>query len=67
MADKEEIIRTRSPGRNIQCRTCKRKLQPIKVMGETVERYNFGTCTAFENKPDDVLWNGAKCELYDPE
>lgn len=65
--DKEEIIRTREPDRNIQCRTCKRKLQPIEVMGEKVERYKFGTCHAYVNKPQGVLWNGEKCELYQPE
>lgn len=65
--DKEEIIRTREPDRNIQCRTCKCKLQPIEVMGEKVERYKFGTCHAYVNKPQGVLWNGEKCELYQPE
>lgn len=67
MADKEEIIRTKEPESNIQCQTCRRRLQPIVVMGEKVERYKFGTCHAFENKPQGVLWNGEKCELYDPE
>ena len=65
--DNKEIIRTREPGRNIQCRTCKYRLQPIEVMGEKVERYKFGTCLAFENKPQGVLWNGEKCELYQKE
>lgn len=65
--DKEEIIRTREPGHNIQCRTCKHRLQSIKVMGETVERYKFGTCLAFENKPQGILWDGEECELYQPE
>lgn len=67
MADKEEIIRTVEPGSDIQCRTCKHRLKPVKVMGETVERHTFGTCAAFENKPQGVLWNGDKCELYKPE
>lgn len=65
--DNKEIIRTREPDRNIQCRTCKSKLQPIEVMGEKVERHTFGTCLSFENKPQGVLWNGEKCELYKHE
>lgn len=62
--DTEEIIRTKEPGRNIQCRTCKHKLQPVEIMGEKVNRYNYGTCKAYESKPQGVLWNGEKCELY---
>lgn len=65
--DKDEIIRTREPSHNIQCRTCKFKLQPINVMSKTVERYKYGTCVAFENKPDGVLWGDEKCELYQAE
>lgn len=65
--ENEEIIRTVEPDDNIQCKTCKRRLKSIEVMGEKVERYKFGTCMAFENKPQGVLWNGEKCELYDPE
>lgn len=67
MADNEEIIRTRSPGKNIPCRTCKLKLKPVVVMGEKVQRYSYGTCEAYENKPQGVLWNGEKCELYQKE
>ena len=67
MGDKEEIIRTRSPGKNIPCRTCAHKLKPVVVMGETVQRYNYGTCAAYENKPQGVLWNGEECELYKKE
>lgn len=65
--EKDEIIRTKEPADDIPCRTCKRKLQPIEVMGEKVERYKFGTCAGFETKPQGVLWNGEKCELYQPE
>lgn len=67
MVDNEEIIRTKEPGRNIQCRTCKHKLPPCEIMGEKVQRYNYGTCQAFDNKPQGVLWNSEKCELYQPE
>lgn len=67
MADFYEKVRTRSPGPNIQCRTCKRKLEPVVVMGEKIPRYNYGTCKAFENKPQGVLWDGEKCELYQQE
>lgn len=67
MADKDEIIRTRSPGKNIQCRTCKHRLEPVTVMGKKIPRYNYGTCKAFENKPQGVLWDGEKCELYQKE
>lgn len=67
MVDNEEIIRTKEPGRNIQCRTCAHKLPPLTIMGETVQRYNYGTCLAFENKPQGVLWDGEPCELYKPE
>ena len=65
--DHEEIIRTREPAHTIQCRTCKFRLQAIEVMGQKVERYKYGTCMAFENKPDGVLWNNEKCELYAAE
>lgn len=65
--DDKEIIRTREPDDDIPCKTCKHRLKTIEVMGEKVERYKFGTCAAFENKPQGVLWNGEKCELYQPE
>ena len=65
--DKDEIIRTTEPKDDIPCRKCKNKLHAIEVMGEKVERYKFGTCLVFENKPQGVLWNGEKCELYKPE
>lgn len=67
MADNEEIIRTVEPGQNIQCRTCKYKMPSVEIMGEKVHRYNYGTCLAFDNKPQGVLWKGEKCELYQPE
>lgn len=62
--DKDEIIRTTTPGPNIQCRTCKYKLEPVTVMGQKTLRYNYGTCHAFANKPMGVLLRGEKCELY---
>lgn len=65
--DDKEIIRTREPEDNIQCKTCRFALQPIEVMGEKVERYKFGTCAAFETKPQGVLWNGEKCDFYQPK
>lgn len=67
MIDKDEIIRTVQPPDNIICKTCKFKLQPVIVMGEKVEHHTFGTCLVFEDKPDDVLWKGAKCDFYQPE
>ena len=67
MIDNEEIIRTVTPGRNIPCRTCARKLQPVEIMGEKIHRYAYGTCLAFENKPQGVLWDGERCELYKKE
>lgn len=65
--EKDDIIRTREPEDDIPCKKCKYRLQPIEVMGEKVERYKFGTCLAYENKPHGILWNGEKCELYQPE
>lgn len=65
--DNKEIIRTREPDSDIPCRTCQHRLKSIEVMGEKVERHTFGTCLVFENKPQGVLWNGEKCELYKPE
>ena len=67
MIDKEEIISTVEPSKNIRCRTCKHKLQPVKVRGKEYQRYTFGMCAAFEYKPDDVLWENADCEFYEEE
>ena len=67
MIDKNEIIRTTSPGEDIQCRTCKHKLEPVEAMGKKIPRYNYGTCHAFKNKPMGVLLRGEKCELYSKE
>ena len=68
MVSKDEIIRTTSPGENIQCRTCKHKLEPVEVMGKKMPRYNYGVCHVFKtNKPAGVLWRGEKCELYSKE
>ena len=64
MADKDEIIRTQTPGDNIPCKTCKHKLAPVEVMGEKIPRYNYGACHAFKVKPNGVLWRGEECELY---
>ena len=65
--DRDEVFRTREPDSDIQCRNCKFRLNTIEVRGEKVERFKFCTCHAFENKPDEVLWEGGKCELYQPE
>ena len=65
--DKDEIISTTVPSENIKCRTCKYKLPAVKIRGETYERYTYGTCAAFENKPSSVLWDNGDCELYQEE
>lgn len=67
MHDKDEIIRTTEPKNDIPCRTCKHRLRPIEVMGEKVERHTFGTCAVYGTKPPGVLWDGEKCEFYQPE
>lgn len=67
MIDKDELFNTVTPSDDIPCKTCRFKLQPVVVMGRKVERHTYGTCSAFENKPSEVLWKGEKCELYNPE
>lgn len=67
MFDQEEIMRTISPSKNIQCKDCVHRLRPIEFMGKKRERYTYGTCNAFERKPPGVLWKGESCELYKKE
>lgn len=65
--DKNEILRTVAPDENIPCKTCKYKLEAVTVMEQVVHRYNYGTCHAFKNKPQGILWDGEQCELYSKE
>ena len=65
--EKDEIIKTKTPKKNIVCKRCKHKLQSVTIAGKEYERYTYGTCGAFENKPPGVLWNGEDCELYEKE
>ena len=65
--DKDEIIKTREPKRNIVCKDCKHRLRPVKIGGETIERHTYGSCGAYANKPSGILWNGDSCELYEKE
>ena len=67
MLDRDEILRTVRPGEDIPCRTCKYKLEPVVVMGVVTERYNYGVCHVFQNKPMGILFRGQECELYAEE
>ena len=62
-----EIINTTEPPANIICKDCKYRLLPITIQGVMVERHIYGTCSAFQNKPSDILWHNGSCELYEKE
>lgn len=48
------------------CETC--LFRPTEYNGLKLDRANTDTCGVFEDpetKPDDVYWDGAKCEYYE--
>ncbi len=66
----EEMFAPITPKDDIHCKTCKFKRPSVKIGDEIVERHTFAICKIYdddERKPNDVLWEGAECEYYEPE
>lgn len=63
----DENFNNQTPPDNILCRTCKLKLKSVEVAGYVQERWNFGTCGAYEDKPQDILWGRSPCQYYEEE
>lgn len=62
-----EILKTTEPPSTIVCKDCKYRLPPINIKDVIIERYAYGACAVFQNKPTNLLWNHADCELYEKE
>lgn len=67
MIDKEEMFSMRTPSKDIVCKDCAFRLKDVMIQGEVHERYTFGVCHAFKDKPSDILWGETHCELYTKE
>lgn len=63
----DEEFNTQLPPDDIQCTTCKHKMEPVEIAGETYDRSGFGMCDKYSIKPYDVLWNNGKCDRYEEE
>ena len=50
-----ENFRMVEPPDDIICRDCKFKVQPVTVLGITVERYKHMMCDRFDRKPHDIV------------
>lgn len=62
-----ENFRMVEPPDDIICRDCKFKVQPVTVLGITVERYKHMMCDKFDRKPHDIVWDHAMCPYYEKE
>ena len=60
--DNEEL-KTIEPGDNIACKDCVYRLPSFSE----IQRYKFGFCGMYDNKPYEVLWENAKCPEYEKE
>lgn len=56
----------RLPGDNIACKDCDKRLREVQGY-EQLQRYKYGFCGAYDNKPHGVLWENAKCPEYEKE
>ena len=63
----DENFNMGEPAKDILCATCIHRLKPITVAGYTQDRAGYGHCDKFDNKPTEILWNGADCEYYERE
>lgn len=61
----DEEFNTQLPPDNIQCATCKHKLESVKIGDEVYDRSGYGICEKYDLKPQGVLWNGDKCDKYE--
>jgi hypothetical protein len=59
-----EVWGVTHPSKDIVCKTCKYKLKESKLLGE---RYTYGKCDIYEDKPNEILFDNAKCEFYQQE
>ena len=62
-----EMIEYPTPPDDICCKTCVFQLPPVSVGGEMTSRHNWGKCRIMDNKPFEVLHEGARCEYYEQE
>lgn len=63
----EEVWSGTTPPEDICCKDCMFKLESVTICGETVERYTYGACKIMDDKPHEVLWDGAQCEFWEKE
>lgn len=56
-----------TPLDDICCKTCMFKLSPILLGGEMTPRHNWGHCQLLDDKPHEVLYEGAECIFYEKE
>lgn len=62
-----EVLEAPTPPKEIDCETCSFQLPPISVGGKMTSRGKWGKCKLLNEKPHEVLYDGAKCEFYEKE
>lgn len=62
-----EMVEYPTPPDNIFCKTCIFQLPPTTIDGKTTSRHDWGKCRIMDNKPFEVLYEGARCEFYEQE
>lgn len=62
-----EIKEAPSPPLKICCETCAFQLPPAPVGGVLTSRHTWGSCLILDNKPHEVLYDGARCEFYEKQ
>lgn len=62
-----ETVHYPTPPDDILCKNCKFQLQPISVGGKETSRFNWSKCRIIDNKPYEVLYEGARCEFYEKQ
>lgn len=61
----DEQFHTQEPPKDIPCATCKYRLKPVVIQGETVDRATYGICGKYERKPVDILYGHIPCALHE--
>lgn len=52
---------------NICCKNCLFQLSPCMIGGVMTSRHTWAKCKIMDDKPHEILYDGAKCEFYEKQ
>lgn len=60
---KDEELKTVEPTAKY-CKKCQYALKDFKYKDTVIVKSGYASCDKYEEKPHDVLWDGAECPLF---